>query len=572
MHEKATQEQINRAQFWVNAHYKVKATGEPNFKKAKIKVNSNWKIDEMNELLSDYHDKDIMKYITYGWPLNAKDTAINEEVPENQTGAKNNSEEIDKYIEKELAYGSIIGPFKKNPFGKSARFSPIDTRPKKDSEELRVIMNLSFPFENGSVNDSINNEVYADEEDMKVNYPNIDNLCDIIRKKSKKGRVKIFKRDLKRAYRQLWNDPLFVPLLGFSHKNMIFFDVCLSMGSKSSAYCCQRTTSAIAHIHKKQGFDNVNYLDDLGGAEVEQESEQSFMALGEIFKKIGIQESKEKATAPTYIMIFLGILINVLTMTLTITEERQVELKQLIRQWLMKKSATLREMQQLLGKLSFVCNTVRVGRVFLTRLINQIKGFPTKGRRKINRETRLDIQWWHTYMSDFDGVAVIPQQNWSRPDEIFATDASLKMCGGWCDPQYFKVRFPEWLTKRNKISINELELIAFIIAVKVFYKKIMNRNLLAYCDNSVTVDIINHGKAKNRFAQQCLRELTYLLAKYNAVVKVIYIESESNRIPDSLSRWEESEAQRQRFYELTKDKQMEERDVNDQMFKFSNNW
>ena len=57
--------------------------------------------------------------------------------------------------------GSIIRPFHTNPVGEEARFSPLDTRPKRDSPEMRVILNLSYSFRGDSVNASVNKEQYS---------------------------------------------------------------------------------------------------------------------------------------------------------------------------------------------------------------------------------------------------------------------------------------------------------------------------------------------------------------------------------------------------------------------------
>ena len=70
------------------------------------------------------------------------------------------------------------------------------------------------------------------------------------------------------------------------------------MGSRSAAFCCQRTTNMITYIFKKEGFDDVNYLDDLGGAEEEDLADTAFAVLGDILNKIGILESVSKAHAP----------------------------------------------------------------------------------------------------------------------------------------------------------------------------------------------------------------------------------------------------------------------------------
>ena len=571
-----TEEEISRCEFWVSANRIVRESGRFNFEKEKIPVNNTWNLDIFEKWLEGYHDKQLIQYLKFGWPLNAINTEENLTIPENQAGALNNEREIDAYIAKELKYGAIIGPFNRNPFGRFARFSPIDTRPKRDSDELRIIMNLSYPFNKGSVNESISKEEYVSGEDMTLRYPSVDDLCKIIRKKVKgkngkaKVKVRLFKRDLRRAYRQLWMCPSSIMALGFCHKGKLYFDVALSMGSRSAAYCCQRTTNGITYVYQKMGYDDVNYLDDLGAAEEESRAEEAYDCLGWILDSIGIQESKEKATPPAYIIVFLGILINAITLTLEITHDRREELKQMLSIWKSKKSSTLKELQSLLGKLSFVCNTVRAGRVFISRIINQLKDFPKKGRRRIDTELSKDILWWDQFMSEFDGISVIPD-DWSRPDEIFSTDASLTMCGGWSEPQYFKCRFPKWMKERG-FCINELELAAFVLALKIWQEKVKNKNVLAYCDNQCTVEVINRGKAHNKIAQEYLREIVYILANNNAALKVIYISSECNRIPDSLSRWNEGPHQKFRFNSLTNNISTQEILVNERNFDLCNKW
>ena len=68
------------------------------------------------------------------------------------------------------------------------------------------------------------------------------------------------------------------------------------MGSRSAAYCCQRTTNAITFIFNKHGYEDVNYLDDLGAGYEEDKAEEAYDCLGWILSTIGIKESRKKAT------------------------------------------------------------------------------------------------------------------------------------------------------------------------------------------------------------------------------------------------------------------------------------
>ena len=530
-----SESEIDRCEFWVSANRIVRESGKFNFQGERIPVNSEWNLDLMETWLQNYEDKNLIDYLRFGWPLNVVNTEIDEEIPRNQKGARSNPEQVREYLRKELAAGSIIRPFNRNPFGKKARFSPLDTRPKKGTEELRIILNLSHPYEGHSVNNSIWTDWYAETDDMVLRYPSVDDLAKIIRRKGRKARI--FIRDLSKAYRQLWMCPSSIHLLGYQFEEKFYFDVTLSMGSRSVAYCCQRTTNAITHIFQNHGYDDVNYLYDLCATEEDKKADKAYDCLGWILVSIGIREAAHKSIPPAYIAVFLGILFNTITMTMQITPDRLMEIKQLLQTWLRKKSATLKDMQSLLGKLNFAASTVRSGRIFVSRLINSLKDFPKNSHRKIDKEMRKDNEWWIQFMESFDGITVMPLINWDAPDTVFSSDANLKSGGRWSSGEAFKTDFPAWLLQRKDVHINELELITFIVALKLWKEKIQDRNVLAYCDNAVSVEVVNSGKAKNRFTQACLREICYITARHNAVLKLIHLSSECNRISDCLSRW-----------------------------------
>ena len=114
-------------------------------------------------------------------------------------------------------------------------------------------------------------------------------------------------------------NPSLIHLLGWSFQDELYFDVLLSMKSKSAAFCCQRTTNAISFIFASNGFQDVNYLDDLWTAEAKDKAEKPFDCLGWILATTSIKESAHKAKPPATITISLGILFNTITMTFQIT-------------------------------------------------------------------------------------------------------------------------------------------------------------------------------------------------------------------------------------------------------------
>ena len=174
-------------------------------------------------------------------------------------------------------------------------------------------------------------------------------------------------------------------------------------------------------------------------------------------------------------------------------------------------------------------------------------------------------------MDEFDGITIMPLECWNTPDSVFATDSCLTRCGGWADDEVFTAPFPKWIMQKEDVHINEKELLAFVIALKIWTDKAKNKNILAYCDNQTMVEIVNSGAAQNVFAQACLCEIVYLAAKANAMIKLIFRPGANKGLADSLSRWDEPEA-KLKFKELTKGRNMKFVSVPSHMFGFSHGW
>ena len=138
--------QENLVTLMVTANSKVKKSGQPNFKGCRIPVPSLFKFDYLERELADYQDPEILLLLRYGCPINF------EGVPEtlshacqNHIGAIEFPEQVDAFLRRELAAGSVMGPFPASPFDTETIVSPLNTVPKKDSAERRVIVDLSFP-------------------------------------------------------------------------------------------------------------------------------------------------------------------------------------------------------------------------------------------------------------------------------------------------------------------------------------------------------------------------------------------------------------------------------------------
>ena len=200
------------------------------------------------------------------------------------------------------------------------------------------------------------------------------------------------------------------------------------MGLRTAGIACQRAANILVYICKQSGVEVLNYLDDLGGAEVEDRALWAFEFLGDLLKRLGFTESVTKACAPATRMVFLGIIFDTVKMVMEVTPERVQDTLQEVAGWVTKEETSLKELQRLLGKLHFVCKCVRQGRMFVSRLLNLLRETNECGVVRVSEEARADIRWFERFLPEYNGVTLIPEARWSEPDTVLATDACLAVC------------------------------------------------------------------------------------------------------------------------------------------------
>jgi hypothetical protein len=221
---------------------------------------------------------------------------------------------------------------------------------------------------------------------------------------------------------------------------------------------------------------------------------------------------------------------------MSITKERLLEIDSLLNEWLHKRAASKRDLQSIIGKLQFVGKCVRGSRVFISRLLQKLSTLKQQNHRfKLNSAFKKDLKWWKRFLYDFNGITIIPEIKWSKPDTVFATDACLSGGGGNCGKEFFHFKFPEFILDLDT-HINYLELLVVLVAAKIWKDKFRDARVQIYCDNLVTVTVINSGKTKDSKMLELLRELAFVNISNNSQIRAIHIPGLLNRVPDRLSR------------------------------------
>ena len=300
-------------------------------------------------------------------------------------------------------------------------------------------------------------------------------------------------RDLSWAFQQFAVDPANRDKLGFEWRGKLYLDRVLAMGLRTARIACQRATNILVYICKQSGVKVWNYLDDLGGAEVEDKAQWAFEFLGDLLKRLGFTESVTKTCAPATRMVFLGIMFDTVKMVMEVTPERVQDALEEVAGWVTKEETSLKELQRLLGKLHFVCKCVRQGRVFVSRLLNLLRESNECGVVLVSEEARADIRWFERFLPEYKGVTLIPEPKWSEPDAVLATDVCLAGCGCVCGSEYCQSEFLSEITQIT-LHISALEILAVVMAVKIWGQQLERTKVRVYCDNDMTVQVINSGK------------------------------------------------------------------------------
>ena len=170
--------------------------------------------------------------------------------------------------------------------------SPFLTRHKPDAVHRRVIVDLSYP-QGRSVNSGVDSDSYLNTPFL-LTLPTIDNITQKVEENGKGS--SLYKIDLSRAFRHVKINPKDYNLLGLYQDNL-YFDLCLPFGFKHGSAILQQISDAVRFIMQKsgyQGYQVMNYIDEIIGHSVCSKANQSFDTLKALLGELGFDISQRK--------------------------------------------------------------------------------------------------------------------------------------------------------------------------------------------------------------------------------------------------------------------------------------
>ena len=165
-----------------------------------------------------------------------------------------------------------------------------------------------------------------------------------------------------------------------------------------------------------------------------------------------------------------------------VTQDRLMELQVELNKWYIGKKVRRKELESLIGKLQFVTSCVRLGRVFIARMLNEIRGMHDGEWYEVE-ETVKDVMWWKKYLPQYNGVSIMWPQCMLIPDEVMGSDACLSGIGGvLTGKEYFYFRLPEAWKGRN---IAYLEMWGIVLCLRVWGEKMKGKCIVSSGDSLV---------------------------------------------------------------------------------------
>ena len=455
------------------------------------------------------------------------------QISSNWPSAYTYKDSVRKIILKNAEKGRLEGPFYSPPH-QFFRASPLGAFPKKRSQKIRVIHDLSWP-PGMSINEFINKYDYA------FHFSTIDDAVQRCRQYDTPYMVKL---DITDAYMHCIVRPEDRHLLGFTWEENGIREywqyAVLPFGLSSSPKLFNHHAEALKYIMINRGAsgDTLHYLDDFWSvSDSESEAKKSLDIMCETITRAGMEIQQEKTSGPSRIIEYLGIIIDTELWQLRISDVRLKEIKSALCEWTDKVVCTKRELLSLIGKLVFCAKVIRDGRKFVARLIDLSKKVKHLHHKiKLNQQARGDIKWWLRSMHSHNGTTMFPETWDNTKCHVCFCDASDLAAAGVYGNLWFTVPFAEkeaWMALR---PIAWRELYAIVVCIATFGTLFAHGRVAMFTDNQAVMWCINNGKSACPQLMALIRSLYYYTTYYEIDCRAFYINTHDNYVADRLSR------------------------------------
>ena len=270
------------------------------------------------------------------------------------SGAVNNMQSVtsqacvvDEYLASEVKAGRVLGPVPPEQ-AQSLQVNRLGVLPKAHQPgKWRLIVDLSFP-KGSSVNDGIKSE------ECSLHYTSVDEAC---KRVVARGRGAVLaKFDVLGVFSTVPVHPYDRGLLGMRWRDNIYVDKVLPF---EVDYAVAGALPWI--LIKHDGVEGLHYLDDFllfGSPGLAQCADALSRAMARC-EYLGVPVNPSKTEAPCTKLVFLGIELDTISLTMCLPHGKLEHLQKEIRAWGGKKCCTKRELLSIIGQLQHACCVIK---------------------------------------------------------------------------------------------------------------------------------------------------------------------------------------------------------------------
>ena len=249
---------------------------------------------------------------------------------------------------------------------------------------------------------------------------------------------------------------------------------------------------------------------------------------------------------PTRNILYLGFWLNSIDMTVKITKEKSLKIKNACQDLLSKELVTIQSLFEVIGLMVASFPGVQYGQLFY-RQCDNLKNKKIKENNgylgalvTLTTEVKEDLAWWvHNIENQQKNIVTPP------PAIEIETDASNIGWGACVKDQKSKTTGGQWSAKELEEHINYRELLAVWLGIQCFASNLTNAHIKILSDNTTAVAYVNNqGGTKNKcnaLARQiwtwCYNHKNWLTAAHIPGSKNVRADKES-RVKNNNMEWE----------------------------------
>ena len=439
---------------------------------------------------------------------------------------------VQNKLDKEQALGRISGPYDNHPFSDMV-YSPLGLQPKKLPGEFRVIHDLSYPRGGPSINSGIPKDIAT------VQYSSVPQAINLIKYH---GRFSyLAKTDIKSAFRIIPIRPDQYHLLGFQWNNKFYYDRCLPMGCSSSCSIFEAFSTSLEFIIRSKVSDVsiIHILDDFFFVSHSYQScHDALMLFLDICKEIGVPMALDKTFGPYQSLPFAGIHLDSRDMSSSLPEDKIEKFINYIQVLLDSRTATLKQVQSVVGMLNFSCTVIEPARAFSRRLIDLTKGLKLPYHHmKITRQCKEDLKVWKQFLLHYNRKTFFLDYKFhsSQSLQLYTDSCTTIGYGGYFKDSWFCGMWPK---KCFGLHISLLELYPIFLAFHLYGDQFKDKCICIHSDNIAVVHILNSNTSKDPLMMIMVRKLVLFCMLNNVLLKAQHIPGVDNELADSISRFQ----------------------------------